>query len=88
MGFGYKIDELYSMTVKEMLDALESLRKNNAFFLWKQAYLIGVAFGGKKYPKNPEEAVPEYFPKPSIPMPDFLREDWVKQKYGEDVKYG
>lgn len=75
------------MTVRELIDTLESLRKNSAFTLWKQAYLIGVAFGGKKYPQNPEEAVPEYFPKPSIPMPDFLQEEWAKQKYGKDVKY-
>ena len=75
------------MTVKELLDTLEARRKGKAFFMWKQAYLIGVAFGGKKFPKDPEEAVPEYFPKPSIPMPDFLKEEWAKQKYGEEIIY-
>lgn len=87
MGFGYHIEALYHLTIKELIDMLEARRKNEAFKMWKQAYLFGVAFGSKKFPQNPEEAVPEYFPKPSIPMPDFLQDEWAKQKFGKDVKY-
>lgn len=42
--------------------------------MWKQAYLIGfAAMNGKKYPKKPEKASPELYPKAkTIKMPENL----------------
>lgn len=62
------------MTPKELIQTLENRRKGLAYTIWKEAYLIGVAFGGKNYPKNPQDASPELYPKPkTIAMPDVLR---------------
>lgn len=67
------LNELYDMTIKELILSLENRRKGLAYKIWKQAYLIGVAFAGKKYPRTPEEASPELYPKKkTIPMPKGL----------------
>ncbi|MBR0471701.1 MAG: hypothetical protein IJI98_03265 [Methanosphaera sp.] len=80
LQYDYKLEELYDMTVKELTMTLESRRKGLGYRMWKQAYLIGLAFGGKDFPNNPEKASPElYPPKKSIPMPDFLKEKWLKK---------
>lgn len=62
------------MTVTELINTLDSRRRGLAYRLWKQAYLIGVAFGGKKFPSDPEKASPELYPKKkTIKMPVGLR---------------
>lgn len=67
------LNELYDMTIKELITTLENRRKGLAYQIWKQAYLVGVAFSGKKYPQTPEAASPELYPKKkTIPMPSGL----------------
>lgn len=62
------------MTVKELIETLENRRKGLAYRIWKQGILFGSAFGGKKYPKDPEAASPELYPKKkTIPMPEILK---------------
>jgi len=61
------------MTISELISTLENRQKGLAYKVWKQAYLIGVAFGGKNYPRTPQKASPELYPKPkTIPMPSGL----------------
>lgn len=68
------------MTFKELNKTLEMRKKGQAYELWKLANLVGCAIVGKKFPNNPEEACPElYPPKPTIKMPDFLKEKFLKR---------
>lgn len=47
--------------------------------MWKQAHLNALA-QSSKFPSTPEDATPElYPPKKSIPMPDFLKDKWLKK---------
>lgn len=80
MQRGYKHEELYNMTLKELKNALEHHNKGLAYKMFKQAYLIGLAFGGK-FPKSPEDACKElYPPKKTYKMPDWLKKRYMKQK--------
>lgn len=68
------------MTLTELIETLENRRIGLGYKMWKQAYLNALAQCGSKFPTTPEEATPElYPPKKSIPMPDFLREKWLKK---------
>ncbi len=68
------------MTVKELMKTLENRKKGLGYKLWKQAYLIGQAVWSKDFPQKSEDACPELYPKKSgIPMPDFLREKYIKR---------
>lgn len=81
MQRGYKQEELYSMTLKELRDTLRSINKGLGYTMYKQAYLIGLAFSGKNFPESPEKASPElYPPKKTYKMPDWLRKRYLKQK--------
>ena len=84
LQFEFTINELYEMTVKELIDTLIARRKGMAYRIWKQAYLIAWAVMGKHYPKTPEKASPElYPPKPRIKMPANL----MKRIEGGKVNY-
>ena len=49
--------------------------------MYKQAYMTGLAFGGKKFPKSAEEAFPElYPPKKRYKMPEWRKKRYYKQK--------
>ena len=49
--------------------------------MWKLSYLIGRAFSGKNFPRNPKEASSELFPKPkTIPMPEVLKKKIRKEQ--------
>lgn len=73
-------DELYNMTLKELTKTLEQRRKGLAYIMWKQSMLTGWSAMGKDYPKTPEEACPELFPrKRTIKMPNWLKEKWLKK---------
>ena len=79
---GYKIDELYSMTLKELNMTLKNANKGLSYEMYKQAVLIIQAFNGK-LPRTHEEANRELFPKKkSYAMPDWLKERYEKQKKG------
>ena len=68
------------MTLAELLDTLENRRKGLGYRMWKEAYLNALAQSNGKFPATPEDAAPELFPpKKSIPMPDFLKEKWLKK---------
>lgn len=69
------------MTVKELREALKNSNKGLSYKMYKQAYLIGLAFAGKKFPDSPEKANPElYPPKKTYTMPEWLRKRYLKQK--------
>lgn len=67
------------MTLKELSDSLKGKRSGLGYKMWKQAVLIGSACFSKEFPKTPEEASPELFPKASMPMPDFLKDKYYKK---------
>lgn len=63
-----------------MLTVLEQRRRGQGYKMWRMAMLIAWASVGKNYPDNPEEAVPELYPRPkTYPMPEFLRQKWLKR---------
>lgn len=66
------------MTPYELKKTLEQRKEGLSYRLWKQGNLCQTM---TKYPNSPDEANPELAkPKPSIAMPDFLKEKWAKQK--------
>ena len=80
LKFDLKYEELYNMTLKELTKMLEQRRKGLAYKMWKQAMLTGWACMGKNYPDKPEEACKELFPpKQTIPMPNWLKQRWLKK---------
>lgn len=80
MERGYKLEELYNMTILELRKSLNAHNKGLSYKMYKQAYLIGLAFNGK-FPESPEKANKElYPPKKSYNMPDWLRRRYLKQK--------
>ncbi len=75
------ITDLYDLTLAELMEMLEARKEGHAYHLWKQAGLMGMAFGGK-YPETPKRASPELFPAPKrYKMPDFLKKH-IKKKGG------
>ena len=80
LKFDLTYEQMYQMTVRELLKTLEQRKKGLAYEMWKIANLTGASFGSKNFPSTPEEACPElYPPKFSIKMPDFLKEKWIKK---------
>lgn len=80
LKFDLTYEQLYKMTIKELIKTLEQRKKGLAYKVWKEANLIGASFGENDFPNNPESACPElYPPKISIKMPDFLKEKWLKK---------
>ena len=78
---------MYEMTVSELIDTLEARRKGLGYKIWKESYLIAWAVMGKGYPKTPEKASPELYPKKkTIKMPPNLLKASIKQMGGE-IKY-
>lgn len=77
---GYKFNELYDMTLKELRETLRNVNKGLAYSLYQSALLTGLAFCGK-LPKSPEEAMPElYPPKKTYKMPDWMKRKYLKKK--------
>lgn len=77
---GYKLNELYDMTVRELIITLEQTNKGMAYKMWREASLIGALFSKQGYPKTPEDACPElYPPKKTYKIPDFLLEKAIKR---------
>lgn len=78
---------MYDMTLRELSDTLEYLKKGLAYKLWKQADLItmGIAdlLKDKKskaiFPKTPQEACPELYP----PRPSLKIKTPLNKKYKE-----
>jgi hypothetical protein len=80
MERGYKLEELYNMTLKELRNSLKSINKGLSYKIYKQALLINQAIAGK-LPRTHEEANPELFPrKKSYVMPDWIKERYYRQK--------
>lgn len=87
LEFDFTYEQLYEMTVKELIDTLIAKRKGLGYRLWKQSYLIAWAVMGKQFPRSPEKASPELFPKkPTIKMPSNLLKEHLKSLRG-DVNY-
>ena len=86
MEFDFTYDQLYEMTVGELLDTLEARRRGLGYKMWREASLIAWAVMGKHYPRSPEKALPElYKKKKTIKMPPNLLKQKLKQM--GDVKY-
>lgn len=80
LKFDLTYEQMYKMTIRELLKTLEQRKKGLAYKMWKTANLTGTSIAGKEFPSTPEEASPElYPPKVSIKMPDFLKEKWLKK---------
>lgn len=61
------------MTPKELIDEYNARNEKLAYTMWKQAYLISLAFT-KQFPRTPRDASKELFPKPkTIKMPSVLQ---------------
>lgn len=72
--YGYRVTDLYDLTLSELIETLEARREGHAYAMWKQAVLIGATMG-KDFPKTPKEASPELFPaKKRFKMPEWLKE--------------
>jgi len=77
---GYKYDELYDMTLKELKNANEQINKGLAYMLFKDKVLMSQALVGKMK-KTPQEALPElYPPKKTYKMPAWIRKRYEKQE--------
>lgn len=73
LEYDLTFNDLYDMTVRELIDTLKARKQGLAYRMWKEAYLIAWATMGKKYPQSPSQASPElYPPKPRIKMPEML----------------
>lgn len=87
LEYNLTYDQLYDMTVSEMIDTLTAKRRAQGYAMWKQAYLIKWAVLGKHFPKSPEEASPELFVKKKrIKMPPNLFKKHMARMKG-DVRY-
>ena len=81
LEFDYKYEELYEMTLGELIDSVIARRKGLGYRVWKQAYMISWAVMGKQFPKEPEKASPELYPKkPTIKMPPNLLKKVYEKK--------
>ena len=81
LEYEFTYDQLYEMTISELIDTLQSRRKGFAYRVWKQAYMISWAVMGKNYPRDPQKASPELYPqKPRIKMPpNLLKKEMEKR---------
>ena len=68
------------MDMTELTDTIIEKRKGMAYKIWRLSSFVRSPFV-KEFPESPEKAMPELFPpKPSIPMPDFLKEKYLKRE--------
>lgn len=78
--FGLRFQDMYDLDFYELQNTIEYTKKGMAYKIWRMASLTRSPFI-KNFPETPEEACPElYPPKPSIKMPDFLKEKYYRQK--------
>ena len=80
---GYKYNELYDMTLKELRNTVIQINKGLAYKMYKQAYLIGLAFAGK-LPDKVEKACKELYP----PKKTYKMPEWVRERYEKQMKKG
>lgn len=79
---GYKYNELYDMTLKELKNSLEQANKGLAYYMFRDKVLLNQALTGK-LKRTPQEALPElYPPRKTYKMPTWLKERYKKQKGG------
>lgn len=79
MELGLKYNEMYDLDFQELQDTIVYMRKGLAKNIWRLASLTRHPYI-KNFPESPEEAFPDLFPpKPTIKMPDFLKEKWLKR---------
>ena len=82
MQRGYRYNELYDMTIKELRNSLEQANKGLAYVLFRDKVLMNQALVGKMK-KTPEDALPELFPpKKTYKMPNWLLRRYEKQQKG------
>ncbi len=74
------------MTVKELNSTLKYRKEGLGYEMWREGTITASAIAccfdkSVKYPKKPQDMLEELFEKPKgIPMPDFLREKYYRQK--------
>jgi len=85
---GYKLHELWDMTIIELKETLEPILEKEkevyqqqAVFIYNLAELTGLAVNEpKKYPKELYKIFPNLFDEPkTIEMPDWLKEKYAKR---------
>ena len=68
------------MTIYELKKTLEQRKKGLSYKMWKLGNLSQMM---KEYPATPEEACPELAkPKPTIKMPDWMKEKYLIERGG------
>lgn len=74
------MNELYTMSIKELLFSLKYSREGKAYDYWKMGIAAGIGVNSKSYPKDPKALSPELFEKKkSVRMPKWLEEDYGKR---------
>lgn len=74
------------MTIRELDETLKYRKEGLGYIMWRQGTVEATAIGcclSKKvnYPKKPQMMFEELFEEPKgIPMPDFLKEKYFRQK--------
>lgn len=77
LKLGYTYNDMYDLTMSELLNTIEQRKKGLAYEIWKLGNLSQML---EKYPENPEKACPElYPPKKTIEMPDFLKKKYYER---------
>lgn len=76
----YHLQELYEMSIKELLFELKYAREGRAYDYWKIGIATRYAFGAKNFPKSPKDLSEELYEKPQAgKMPDWLKDDYNKK---------
>ena len=81
-------EEMYDMTLKELVDTLTARRKGFGYRVWKEAYFIAWACMGKNFPRSPQKASPELFneqKKKTIKMPPNLLQKELGKRGGKVI---
>lgn len=73
-GYGFRLTDLYELTVAELLLMLKGCREQLSYKIWKQAYLIARACFDKNYPQTHEDANPELIDRPTLRVDSWVVE--------------
>lgn len=89
LEIGLKYNEMYDMTLSELIDTLEYRKKGLGYELWKQSVLITMGIGDllkdknskSIFPKTPQDACPElYPPKPTLKISVKLNKKYEERR--------
>lgn len=82
---GYHLDELYDMSMKELLFSLKYRREGDAYFYWKVGVMTRAGVNAKTFPKIQKQHRLNCLKRKIGEMPDWLVDDYQK-KLNENSK--